>query len=307
MTLRITAAVLVLAVSCSTAFGAPLSVPFDFSHGAIGLDVTVKGTPLYMILDTGVDPSAIDTARAEALGLKIDRAAGGEASGEGNAKQATVFPATIETLAIGGRTFAKIDALALDMSALSARYGRTLDGVLGYSFLTDKIVLIDYANRTLGIEDKPADAAAAVKSCGQHWSTPLRSFAGDSIPLIADFRFGAASAPISLDTGSNGGIALYQHALDLPGVRAALVEKGETSFTGARGNGTTKTYALNVPVGFGPFALPAGQIVTLRDEPGSTDTRVANIGNRLFAAMGLKMLLDYRARAMTFYGGCRGS
>ncbi len=32
---------------------------------------------------------------------------------------------------------------------LSAGYGRTLDGVLGYSFLTDKVVLIDYANNVL--------------------------------------------------------------------------------------------------------------------------------------------------------------
>src|ERR1700712_4223650 len=36
-----------------------LTVPFDFSRQAIGLDITVKGTPLYMILDTGVDPSGI--------------------------------------------------------------------------------------------------------------------------------------------------------------------------------------------------------------------------------------------------------
>lgn len=47
-----------------TAQAAPLSVPFDFTRGAIGLDVSVNGTPLYMILDTGVDPSVIDLARA---------------------------------------------------------------------------------------------------------------------------------------------------------------------------------------------------------------------------------------------------
>ncbi len=305
MNISITAATLAIALSSSAAAAAPLSVPFDFSHGAIGLDVTVKGAPLYMILDTGVDPSAIDIARADALGLKVDRAAGGEASGEGDAKEAKVFPATIDTLAIAGRSFAPIDALAIDMGTLSASYGRTLDGVLGFSFLTDKIVVIDYGKRTLGILDRAADAIPAIRSCAKRWSVALRSFEGDSIPVIPAFRFGAASAPISLDTGSNGGIAFYKTALDLPGVRGALTEKGETAITGARGGARAKTYVLNATIGFGPFTLPAGEIVTLRNEEGSTDTRVANIGNKIFAAMGLKMLLDYRARQMTFYGDCR--
>jgi hypothetical protein len=292
------------ALTCCTASAAPLTVPFDFSRAAIGLDVTVKGQPLFVILDTGVDPSAIDTARAEALGLKIDRGASGEASGEGDAKEAKVYPTTLDGLAIAGRTFAPIDALALDMSAISAGYGRKVDGVLGYSFLADKIALIDYGQARLGVLDRPADAAPSVQACRKRWTIALRGFPDDSIPAIADFRFGKASGTISLDTGSNGGIALYQAALDLPGLRAALQESGEQKATGARGGTTVKTYVLNEAVGFGPFTLPAGQAVTLRKTPGS-DTRVANIGNKLFAAMKLKMLLDYKSRMMTFYGDCR--
>jgi hypothetical protein len=97
---------------------------------------------------------------------------------------------------------------------------------------------------------------------------------------------------------------LYQAALALPGISAALKETGETTATGARGGTKVKTYVLELPVGFGPFSLPAGQAVTVRKTPGS-DTRIANVGNQLFAAMGLKMLLDYKERMMTFYGACR--
>ncbi|HEY2070481.1 MAG TPA: retropepsin-like aspartic protease [Rhizomicrobium sp.] len=265
--------------------------------------MTVHGKLLYMILDTGVDPSVIDAARADALGLKLDKTAGGEASGEGDAKQAQVYPTTVDGLSIAGRDFPPVDALATDMGARSARYGRALDGVLGYSFLADKIVLIDYPNHKLGFLDRPADATPLVQSCRKRWSIPLASFPNDSIPAIPEFRFGNVSAPISLDTGSNGGINFYQSALDLPGIRAALVAKGETAITGARGNGTAKVYVLNAAVGFGPFTLPAGQIVPLRGA--SPDTRAANIGNKLFAAMNLKMLLDYRSKLMTFYGDYR--
>jgi hypothetical protein len=295
---------LLIAFLPGAALAAPLSIPFDFSRHAIGLDVTVHGQPLYMLLDTGVDPSAIDTARGDALGLKIDRGTSGEASGEGDAKSAQVYGATLDGLAIGGRSFASIDTLALDMSTLSASYGRKLDGVLGYSFLNGKIVLIDYAHATLTILDRPADATPSVAACRKRWTIALHGFPEDTIPAIPDFRFGKASGAISLDTGSNGGITLYQAALDLAGMRAALKETGERTATGGRGKTTVKTYVLNEAVGFGPFTLPAGQSVTLRKTPG-TDTRVANIGNQLFAAMGLKMLLDYKSRVMTFYGDCR--
>jgi hypothetical protein len=305
MRLWLVIALLVTAMVSGAVFAEPLSVPFDFSHAEIGVNVTIKGAPLYMLLDTGVDPSVIDLTRAGALGLTIDRAAGDEAAGEGDAKEAKAFPATIDALAISGRPFHAIDALAFDMGTLSARYGHALDGVLGYSFLADKIVLIDYPHHTLGILERPADALSVVLNCRKHWSIALKSPANDSVPLLPDFRFGAISVPIALDTGSNGGIALYPAALAVPGLRAELVEKGEATYTGARGDAKGKNYTLRDPVGFGPFALPAGQVATLENRKGAVEVQIANFGNKLLAAMKLKVLLDYRDRVMTFYGDCR--
>jgi hypothetical protein len=280
-----------------------LTVPFDFAKSAIGLEVSVHGTVLYMLVDTGVDPSVIDLKRAKALGLKIDHSAGGEASGEGDAKQSTAYPAMLDGLAIAGRNFPDVEALAFDMSALTARYGRPLDGILGYSFLNGRVVLIDYPKTTFAILDRPIDALAAVKTCRQRHSVPLTFFPEENIPAVPDFRFGEAAGTISLDTGSSGFLSLYQTALDLPGLKEKLTEKGQVSFTGGRGDGTAKTYTLTAPLGFGPFTLPAGQTVTLR---GSTpDGRAANAGNKLFAALKLKLLLDYQHHVMTFYGDCR--
>jgi hypothetical protein len=280
----------------------PLTVPFDFSKSAIGLSVTVKGRPLYMILDTGVDPSVIDLKEAEALGLNIDRGAGGEASGEGDAKNSAAYPATLSGLAIGGRGFADIEALGFDMSALTARYGRKLDGVLGYSFLTGRVVLVDYPAARLTILERPGEAADQVKSCRRRHTIPLTFFPEENIPAVPDFRFGGASGTISLDTGSSGGISLYQAALALAGLKDKLTETGEIAFTGGRGDGKAKSYRLDSPVGFGPFTLPAGQTVSLR---GTTpDGRAANVGNKFFAAMKLKILLDYQSKRITFYGDC---
>jgi hypothetical protein len=59
-------------------------------------------------------------------------------------------------------------------------------------------------------------------------------------------------------------------------------------------------------VGFGPFTLPAGQVVKLTKAADANDRRVANVGNALFAAMNLKILLDYPAKMIRFYGDCGG-
>lgn len=300
------AAVFTSAVISTPVVAAPLSVPFDFSRGAIGLDATVGGRPVFVMLDTGVDPSVIDINRAEALGLKVDRGASGEASGFGDDKSASVFAATIDGLAIGSRDFGPVDALASDLSKASAAYGRTLDAVLGYSFLKDKIVLIDYPNRKLVLLDRLADARPAIRSCRQQWSLALQALNDDKTPIIPSFRFGSSAGPVTLDTGSNGGIGLFERALDLRGMRPALAGSGDVEYVGARGSWTLKTYVLNESVGFGPFRLPAGQVVTLIKTSSATDKRVGNIGNEVFAAMNLKIILNYPAKRLLFYGNCGG-
>jgi len=128
------AAAFTSAVISSPVVAAPLSVPFDFSRGAIGLDVTIGGQPVYLMLDTGVDPSVIDIDRAEALGLKIDRGVSGEASGFGDAKSASVFAATISGLAIGSRDFGPVDALA-------SRYEHGVGGIWPHARCSARIQL----------------------------------------------------------------------------------------------------------------------------------------------------------------------
>ena len=303
---RLAAAVLMDALA-GPVVGAVLDIPFDFSHKAIAIDITVHGTPLFVLLDTGVDPSVIATARAQSLALKVDRASGGEASGYGESKSATVYPTTIDRLAIRGRSFPPIDALTADISAASRGYGREIDGVLGYSFLKDKIVLINYDAQKVLILDRAADANAAVRLCRTQWSTAMQFLEGDNTPIIPNFRFGPSSGPITLDTGSNGGISLFDRALESPDIKAALVEQGEEEHAGARGVSKSKTYSLKAPVGFGPFSLPGGQGVGRLKAERPDDKRFANIGNQLFADMKLAILLNYRAKRLTFYGSCPAS
>lgn len=294
-----TAATLIPAAAGAT----PLVAPFDFSRSTISLDVSVRGVPLRMFLDTGVSPSVIDTARANALGLKVNYAGGGEASGDGDARSAIVYPTLIDNLTIKGRAFGDVKALTLDMSAVSGALRRPVDGILGHSFLTGKLVLIDYPSRTVTIFDDEAESAAQLATCRKAWLRPLRSFDGDKIPVV-ELKIGSVLIPVSIDTGSNGNMSLFKRALEESAVSAAMVETGSTTSVGARGAYTEKVYRMNAPISLGPFTLPAGEEVALDSKEGAADTRLANVGNQLLASMQLKLLLDYRKSRLGFFGDC---
>jgi hypothetical protein len=302
---RIATVVLVIlfGLGNGTVFEQTLRVPFDFSKSEIAIDATVNGEPLYILLDTGVDPSVIDLKSAEALHLKIERKAADEVSGYGNTEKPTALPTTVQGFAISEQKFENFDALTTDLSALSAKYGRRLDAVVGYSFLRDKIILIDYPGRTLLLLGRPSAARSVTKSCRAKWSAPMR-LSDENFPLIPQLRLGDAVISATLDTGSSGSITLNEGALDMPGVRSALVQKGEAKAGGFLGEEKREEYVFNKPVGFGRFELPPGAAVSLRNVKGDS-SNLANIGNKLFAAMGLKMMLDYRHRTMTFFGDCR--
>jgi len=281
---------------------APVRVPFDFSHAEIAIAATIRGSPAYVLLDTGVDPSTVDLKRARALHLKVGGAQG-EVSGTGGGKSPQTFAATIDGLAIAGRPFRAFDALALDLSPIAAKYGRSIDAVIGFSFLRDNIVLIDYPAFVLELLKSAADADTATRSCRTSWNADLRLIPGDNWPSFAAFRLGHNSAPVTLDTGSNSYLMLYRDALTLPGLKSALINQGTTQAGGFRGQGTRRKYAFAAPLGFGPFSLPPGASVTLNTSAGPGGV-AANAGNKMFAALKLKMLLDYKARRMAFFGDC---
>ena len=285
-------------------FGQTLHVPFDFSQSEIAIEATIKGKAVFVLIDSGVDPSVIDLKRAEALRLKVDRKAASPVSGYGSTEQPTAFPTTIRGFAISGQKFGSFDALTTDLSALSTMYGRRLDAVIGYSFLKDKIIMIDYPGQTFLVLDRASAANSATESCRTKWTTSMQLLKGENWPLIPQLHLGEAVIPATLDTGSNGFLLLYEGALDKPGVRSALVEKGEVKSGGFKGEEKREEYVFNKPVGFGNFELPPGSTVTLRNVKGSP-SNLANLGNKFFASMNLKMMLDYRHRTMAFFGDCR--
>jgi hypothetical protein len=192
----------------------------------------------------------------------------------------------------------------MDRAELSKSYGKPLDGVLGYSFLVDKTVVIDYLTDTVTFYTGSHPVDAAMKQCKLHYATPL-VFAGadDRIPLLPDFRFGDEMARVSLDTGSSRGVSLFPAGLDLKGVRAAIVHTGKVNGVGARGGFTGDRGQLQLSVGVGDFTHAAGSEVTLMPDQ-SKPGIAANLGNPIFADMKVKLVIDYPGKKLAIYGNC---
>ena len=278
------------------------TIPFDFTHNAIALTATVKGRPLNVLLDTGVNPSVIDLGRATALGLLLNRKAAGQGNGEGG-KTTLAIPTVIPVPNIGGHDFKSVEALATDLSPISKTYGRAVDGVFGYSFLSSNAVLIDYPSRTLTIRAGGSGRDLA-PHCRRRYDIPFTSNDNDQFPVVRSFRFGGVEAPVTLDTGSSRMIGFYRSASEIPAIRNALVVKDTAGGSSFGGSYTTRNAILTIPFGIGPFVLPAGQEVSVMPGNGVPGKRIANAGNGFLAALKAKLLIDYPNKRLVLFSDC---
>jgi hypothetical protein len=142
--MRAAALLLMLAVtSCASAPAkqADIELPAAFRDGLVYIRVSVDGAPpVWMNLDDGTSPSAIDLDYARSLGLTLKPGAG---SATGIGSERIEFFNTSAELAAGASS-RRIDFSASRLKGMTGPDGRPLAGVLGYSFLAGKILVIDY-------------------------------------------------------------------------------------------------------------------------------------------------------------------
>src|SRR5712691_11795502 len=144
---RITVGMFLLVLCGTSAFPqsgkTPVEVPFEFVANQIVVQVKIAGKgPYNMLIDTDTDPSAIDLATARELGL----AQGSKAyPASGGGHETNVFHLTrLPVVELGSLAAKEISAGTIDLAKLSAKMERPIQGVLGYSFLSDRIIQIDY-------------------------------------------------------------------------------------------------------------------------------------------------------------------
>src|SRR2546428_1851243 len=189
---------------------APAEVPFEFIHNEIVVQVKIAGKgPYSMLIDTDTDPSAIDSATARELGL-AQGSKSYPASGGGN--ETNVFHLTrLPVVELGSVAAKEISAGTIDLAKLSAKMERPIQGVLGYSFLRDRIIQIDYPQSKIRFYAE--SPYPGILNAPNTVNTIAVRFRYDEGVLIDSIFVNGQKMKATIDTGSSGSFALTPEAI----------------------------------------------------------------------------------------------
>lgn len=138
-----------LRLSASTGTVAHAETPFETGLGGafILLPVRVNGRgPYRFLVDTGASSTVLAPGVAHELGLSGSPI---EAMGVQGELRAETF--VLDRLEVAGQVVHDLDAGAVDVfDYTSQAAGTTIDGILGYSFLRQFRVVLDYPRRRIG-------------------------------------------------------------------------------------------------------------------------------------------------------------
>jgi predicted aspartyl protease len=273
---------------------APIEIPFEFLHGAIIVQATVNGRgPLWMMLDTGADPSIVDLGTAKSVGLEI--AGSGQQGSGGGTSPSLSYETSLPLVQLGGLTATKVDALAMDLSKISSKLGRPIGGVLGYSLFKARIVQFDYPDR------KVRFYTTAPSCTGSTPSHPAKctklSFRYKDDILATGVAVDGKPVTTNVDTGSNSTFQFTPAAVDKLGLTEDVARAHPTSSVGFNGDlknreGTVRNVTVGAISVNDPTVVFFGKRMGMDKEP--WDLRIGSAFLKDFV-----VTLDYRHGQIT--------
>jgi hypothetical protein len=214
------------------------SVPFELLYGGlVYLQVTVNGTPMSFILDSGAESTVLNASRLAGLGLK---STGTFAAGAGGG-DVTVGYVPHVTYAVGGATLKDQIVSAIPLDSLEGPLGKKLDGILGYDFLSRFVVELDYKQKQLRLRERD----------GYHHApgVPVPITLEDSTPMVDATVELPGIQPLpghfTLDTGCLCQVSLFGPFIDQHALLAAVPDARNAGFSAGAGG---ETHQLSAPI-----------------------------------------------------------
>jgi len=132
-----------------------LGIPFELlNSNHIFLQAKVNGSgPYWFILDSGAATSIINERLANSLNLRIQAKIEGRTSGDSSFDIGFVKGISFK---LPGLDLTNQTIGTAHLEPLEPLVGRTIDGLLGYDFISRFVVEIDYAAKTLNLYDPKA-------------------------------------------------------------------------------------------------------------------------------------------------------
>jgi predicted aspartyl protease len=297
---KITVGMFLLVLCGTSAFAqsakAPIEIPFEFVANQIIVQAKIGGKgPFNMLIDTDTDPSAIDSATAKELGL--DTGAKGSVTTGGGTEKNVVYPTRLSNVEVGALTARDVGAATIDLKQLSDRIGKPIHGVLGFSFLKDRIVQIDYPNLKIRFfAESPYPRISLAPNTVNTMAFPFRR--EDGHVIIESVFINNEKMRATLDTGSSSSFTLTPEAVATLRLDEQADEAKPSTSVGNNGEFANKSGLLK-SVRLGRFALESVPATFWLPNTGhDKQTYQVNIGNAFFEDFILTF--DFRGKIVVF-------
>lgn len=133
--------------------GLPFELPYDsltfeLKHHLIVVETKINSVKLDMILDSGAELNLIDRSanRKVLQNFKIIKRVNLVGVGQ---QQVEVLAGTMQNLSCGNQQTEKMNTLLTSLDEINATFGVHVKGILGYEFMKDRRILINYQKRKL--------------------------------------------------------------------------------------------------------------------------------------------------------------
>ena len=128
----------------------PIHVPIEVASNHVYVKVCFGDRELQFLLDTGAGQSFFDMGIARSIDVQLGQHFTGHGAGAGTIDGAVVVNGSIT---LEGTRLAVPVPAALDLSGLPPREGHVIDGILGYNFIDQYVVEVDYVKQELRLFD----------------------------------------------------------------------------------------------------------------------------------------------------------
>jgi len=227
-----------------TAGQSSVRVPIELANDFIVLKVRVnRSRPLHFIFDTGASISVIDPQTAKALGLRAKGKLKLGATG-GSVQSGLIGPVS---LSLAGVTVFKQPLATIDLDAFAPLFGYKIDGIIGYDFINNFVVEIDFAAGLMSLYE-----TGSYKYAGAGESIPIelvektpfvhvRIGLNEREPIVGKFE---------VDSGATGILSLNTPFVNKHKMLGTLTTHAQSKLGGAGGSAeAVKAHVSTVELG----------------------------------------------------------
>jgi hypothetical protein len=186
---------------------APVSVPFDYYNRHIFINVTLNGTPgMVFLLDSGTNSNILSMSTASAMGLQLISIQQQKGLGLGSGKVHVAAARDIDAR-IGEVQIANLMAV-IDLKELEQRFGHRIDGILGFPFLQNFVVELDFDKHVLTLMPSKR---FNYRGPGDMLFLTSRSTATSIPVMVGTVDHMQREIKVEIDTGSDVTLLLFPH------------------------------------------------------------------------------------------------